>query len=47
MNVASKLSLFQAELKRRKVYRVAVVYVVEGSHHRAPRRPFTEMGRLP
>ena len=30
MNVASKLSIFFAELKRRKVYRVAVVYVVVG-----------------
>jgi len=28
--VASKLSLFLAELKRRKVYRVAVVYVIVG-----------------
>jgi hypothetical protein len=27
MNVASKLSLFLTELKRRKVYHVAVVYV--------------------
>ena len=44
--MASKLSVFLAELKRRKVYRVAVVYGVEGSQHRAPRRLFTEMGRL-
>jgi len=29
--VASKLSLFFAELKRRKVYRVATVYVVVGA----------------
>jgi hypothetical protein len=28
--VASKLSLFLAELKRRKVYRVAIVYVMVG-----------------
>ena len=30
MSMASKFSLFLAELKRRKVYRVAVVYVVVG-----------------
>ncbi len=30
MNLVSKLSIFFAELKRRKVYRVAVVYVVVG-----------------
>jgi hypothetical protein len=29
--LAPKLSLFLAELKRRKVYRVAVVYVVVGA----------------
>ncbi len=44
--MASKIGILPAELKRRKVYRVAVVYVVEGSQHRALRRLFTEMGRL-